>query len=136
MRILGYIIKIQRRTLLQPYRGQLRRITHKDKLVASVLPNVRNQVIQQVSAPKNCTLHTCTNGNEGSLIHNIDGILALVEIEPELGLLVGEGLLPVNLLVDSLGLNPGIIGKHFGRPSGRCQQHTLLLELLKDTDKG
>ena len=50
--------------------------------------------------------------------------------------LVGKAPLPINLLMDGKGRMPGIMCKNLGGSTRRCQQDTLLFQLVECLHQG
>ena len=116
--------RIERRTEIAPDGRQLRAVADQNQPATASAAHVTHQVFQQRSAAEQCAVARRIGEHRG-FVHDEDGTLFPVEVEREFRFVIGVGALAVDAFVDRKRLLPAVAGEHFGRPSGRSEQHGL-----------
>ena len=122
----AHVIPGQGRRGIQTYRRQLRCIAYKYDLAPRTCAYERNQVLKQIARPEGRSglLLSRLYAYQRNFINNEQCILALIGCQRELSETVTSyRLLPVDMLMDSVGLLSGISRKNLRGPACRCKQH-------------
>ncbi len=115
----------ERRRGIQTDGRKLGGIAHQDHPATDPVPDIGDQVFQQVARSESGTGRTAVNPDKRHFIHDIERILRLVRRQRELAKSVtGDGLAPVDMLVDGIGRTARIRRQDLGCTAGGGQQHT------------
>ena len=128
----AHLLRIECRTVVVAHRRQLCGISHNDQTAIRPLPDVSDQILEQLPRSENRPFGRVVRQHRG-LVDNKDRRPLLIIIERERCHLAGQRLLPVNLLMDRICLGSGIATHHLRRTSRWRQQYRSYAKLGKRT---
>jgi hypothetical protein len=128
--------QVKGRAVSESDRRKLGCIPDEEQFALFTAENILKKVVQQVPGRKKTEIREGGILDHGSLIDDKKRLLVkvLLELEGDHAILRGPG--KVDFAVNSIRLHPGIAGKDFGGPAGRCQQYGAFLNFGKRLNEG
>ncbi len=120
MAVHSHVRGVEGGTAVEADRRELGIVPHQDQGIALPLPDVVQQVLEEIAAAEEraCRIY----GNQRCLVHDVAGPAVLVQVQDKFSSAGVHRFLPVDLLVNRSGLLAGVARQHLCRTASRSHQ--------------